>query len=359
MERYDAAILEHDIENDSAQRVVIERLQRLADELASSRPLWVKLGFKKAVQGLYIYGPVGVGKTFLMDMFYDYVAKQHKARFHFHQFMQQVDEQLRRLQGQKDPLRRIAAHLAKTTRLLCFDEFLVYDVADAMILSELLQAILAKGVVLVATSNTPPDELYAKGVQRDRFLPAISLIKQHCQVLALKDQRDYRLGRLSLSQAYLTPLNKASEQLLNQQFISMTKKMKTGMDLSIQNRRIPCVKLGDRVVWFAFDVICNLPRSQLDYLEIAERFDTVFVSDIPVLTSNDTVRVILLIHFIDVMYDKGIRLIVSAAVEAGKLYTEGEKLTAFQRTLSRIEEMQSEDYLRRHQRRQRHLLSGG
>ena len=352
MDYYDAAVACADIQDDPAQRAIILPMQRVADELAKPKSSWFHWGRKTEMQGLYLYGPVGVGKTFLVDMFYQYVAEGHKSRFHFHQFMQQVDASLRRLQGTKNPLQHIAAKLAKTTRLLCFDEFLVYDVADAMILSDLLQAILAQGVVLVATSNTSPDNLYLNGVHRERFIPAIEIIKQHCEVVALAHPGDYRLGRPHLSKAYLTPLDKAAHQALVAQFSTIASHVMDKVDISVQKRLIPCIKRGERAVWFEFDVICNLPRSQLDYLEIADRFDTVFVSNIPILTSNDTVRAILLIHFIDVMYDRGIRLILSAAVPATQLYLSGEKLKEFQRTLSRLEEMQSEDYSRRHQRRQ-------
>lgn len=352
MDHYDAAVASAEINNDPSQREIIIQMQRVADELAASKRSWFNCRRKKQGTGLYLHGPVGVGKTYLGDLFYQNVAESRKSRFHFHQFMQQVDAELRRLQGKKDPLRQVAANIAKTTRLLFFDEFMVYDVADAMILAELFQSLFAHNVVLVATSNIRPDDLYLQGVQRERFLPAIALIKQHCQVLALAAHADYRLGRSPQQQAYLYPLDAAARQALSEQFAAIAVTVMEGGGLSVQNRLIPCVKYCERAVWFKFDVICNLPRSQLDYLEIADRFDTVFVSDIPILTVNDTVRIILLINFIDVMYDRGIRLIVSAAVAVEQLYLKGEKHNAFQRTLSRLEEMQSEDYSRRHQRRQ-------
>ena len=352
MEEYDKAVARADSRDDPAQRFIVKYMQRVADGLAVPRHPWYKGWRKQEVLGLYLYGPVGVGKTYLGDLFFQHVDERYKSRFHFHHFMQQIDAQLRRLQGQKDPLRRIAADLAKTTRLLCFDEFMVYDVADAMILAELLQALFAHNVVLVATSNIPPDDLYLNGPQRDRFLPAIELIKTHCQIVSVPKHADYRLGRPLLQQAYLYPLDDKAERELTQQFKAISGESVEGVELTVQNRLIPCVKCSDRAVWFKFDVICNLPRSQLDYLELAERFDTVFISDIPILTTDDTVRVILLIHFIDVMYDRGIRLVFSAAATIKQLYLSGEKFTSFQRTLSRLEEMQSEDYVRRHQRRQ-------
>jgi len=351
VEKYNLAITHGEINDDLKQREILNALQRVADELIPPKHAWLRRGRKKAVIGLYLYGPVGGGKTYLMDLFYQHLTEPHKARFHFHHFMQQIDAKLRRLQGKKNPLQLIAASLAKSTRVLCLDEFLVHDIADAMILSELLQALLAHDVVLVATSNTRPDDLYLNGLQRARFLPAIDLIKTHCQVLALAESRDYRLGRTPLLQAYLYPLNQTTESLLIQQFDAVAPNSTAHFELPIQNRLIPCVKYSERAVWFEFKVICNLPRSQLDYLEIANRFDTVFVSHIPALTSTDTVSAILLTHFIDVMYDQGVRLVVSAAVPLDLLYTAGGVRQSFQRTLSRLQEMQSVDYLQRHPRR--------
>ncbi len=351
IEAYNAAVARKDINDDLQQRQIIVALQRVADELEAPARGWFGWGRKKSVMGLYLHGPVGVGKTYLVDLFYDCISEQHKARFHFHHFMQQIDAQLRRLQGQKDPVRRIAADLAKTTRLLCLDEFLVHDVADAMILAELLTALFEHGIILVATANTCPDDLYLDGVHRERFLPAIELLKRHCEVLLLSDHRDYRLGRAPLMQAYLYPLNQAARQSLTEQFDTIAVNPVEGGELTVQQRLIPCVKFSDHAVWFTFEVICNVPRCQLDYLEIADRFDTVFVSEIPVLTSDDTVRAIMLIHFIDVMYDRGIHLVVSAAVVASRLYLGGSMIKSFQRTLSRLEEMQSIDYLQRHEHR--------
>lgn len=352
MEQYDAAIARKEISDDSAQREVLMHMQRVADELASSQRNWLRPWRKKEINGLYLYGPVGVGKTYLGDLFFQHVPEPRKARFHFHHFMQQVDAQLRRLQGHKDPLQRVAADIAKTTRLLCFDEFMVHDIADAMILGELLRALFKHHVVLVATSNIHPDGLYENGLHRERFLPAIQLLKEHCEIVSLGEHADYRLGHTPLQHAYLYPLNKNAEQVMAQQFEAIAAKIEENVELTIQNRLIPCVKCSDKAVWFEFNIICNLPRSQLDYLEIADRFDTIFISGIPALTANDTVQVLLLIHFVDVMYDRGIQLVISAAVEVKQLYIEGEMYVKFQRTLSRLEEMQSEDYLQRHQRRQ-------
>ncbi|GGI89003.1 cell division protein ZapE [Legionella impletisoli] len=341
---YEAAIAEGLIEHDPIQRLILAKLQQIANEvLRSSR--WFKRS--KPIKGLYLYGPVGAGKTFVMDLFYNALPLKQKTRFHFHHFMQQVDAQLRSLQGLKDPLKKIASDLAKKSRVLCLDEFLVYDIADAMILAQLLKALFSHQVILVATSNTPPDQLYLKGLQRARFLPAIDLIKQHCDVMALGDKRDYRLGRVSSIDAYLCPLNEVTEKKMNDQFHEIAPKAEEHSTITVQTREIRCKKISDEAVWFEFNVICNLPRSQLDYLEIADRFNTIFVSGIPTLSSQDMVKVILLMHFIDVMYDNGIRVIISAEAPPDELYQQGPLHAEFQRTVSRLFEMQSFDYLNR------------
>ncbi len=338
IEAYEQAVVRSEIQSDPAQRDILQAMQRVVDQL--SIPAW-RRGWQ-AVTGLYLYGPVGVGKTYLGNLFYQYVPIVHKARFHLHQLMQFIDSELRRLQGHRDPLRAIAAQLSKTTRLLFIDEFMVNDVADAMILAELLQALFSNRVVLVATSNIAPDGLYEKGVQRARFLPAIALIKSHCEILSLAPHADYRLGRKPLEEAYYYPLNKPAHQQLIAQF-SLYNPLGPG-SISVQHRDIVCVNISKQAVWFLFDVICNLPRCQLDYLELAMRFDVIFVSDMPQLFAGDTVRVVLLMHLIDVLYDRGTRLVMSAAVPVEELYTEGPLRFAFQRTLSRLIEMQSMGY---------------
>jgi len=355
LEHYNAAIARGEINDDPLQREVLTQLQKLAYDLEQEQSSWFSWG-KKSIKGAYIYGPVGVGKTYLVDLFYDCLQEKKKARFHFHHFMQQIDAQLRRLQGQKDPLRLIAKEVAKTTRLLCFDEFLVDDVAYAMILAELLQALVREGVVLVISSNTKPDNLYAKGVQRQRFLPAIVLINKECVVMHLNEERDYRLGREPLLDAYLYPLNQATEDKMEEQFASLAPQAQVNQLVMIQSRGIPYIKSDPKSIWFAFEVLCNFPRSQLDYLELADRFEHIFISGVPSLTVNHTAQAIMFIHFIDVMYDRGIKVIISAAVAMDELYLSGEMFESFKRTLSRLNEMQSVDYLSRHPRRVVHNI---
>ena len=344
LDTYKASVMRAEIRDDALQRQVIPILQRIIDELASARRSWFR---KPRIKGLYLYGSVGVGKTYLMDLFYENIPTQQKSRFHFHHFMQYIDAELRARQGQKDPLRRIAAAFSKSTRVLCLDELLVQDVADAMILTELLHELFKHGVVLVVTANTAADDLYLNGPQRARFLPAIALLKTHCEVFFLNESIDYRLGHQPLFQAYCYPLDHAALASLTEQFKALTFPHLVREDgvLTIQQRSIAFVKCSERVVWFRFDTICNIPRSSLDYLEIAENFDTVFVSDIPLLSADDTTHAVLLIRFIDVMYDRRIRVILSAEAPAAQLYPAGSMLASFQRTLSRLEEMQSIDYL--------------
>lgn len=336
---YEAAIERAEIKNDPLQREVLITLQGLLDH----KRKW----YNKQRQGLYLYGPVGAGKSYLIDLFFQHLPEKKKARFHFHHFMQQMDSQLRKLQGTKNPLIKMAKTLAKTTRILCFDEFFVQDVAHAMILAQFLQALIDNGVMIIISSNTHPDDLYKNGVQRDRFLPAIALIKRHCEVRELSPRQDYRRGRRPRVNAYLYPLNQQTTDSMEQQFSYFAKESHIFGTITIQQREIPYVKCNTRTIWFDFNRICALPRSQLDYLEIATRFDVIFLSDIPAGLERHATQALLFIYFVDVLYDRRIKLIISAEVAADELYQTGALQEPFKRTLSRLHEMQSEDYLSR------------
>ncbi len=357
LQYYLSAIDSGDIVDDPLQRDIIAHMQRLEEELNTSTPGWRFWRRPQLIRGLYIYGPVGGGKTFLANLFYEHLSENKKTRFHFHHFMQQIDIQLRRLQGNKNPLQLIAKDIAKKSRVIFFDEFLVNDVAYAMILAQLLQALMNQGVIMIFTSNTRPDDLYLNGVQRDRFLPAITVIKTNCNVLHLLELRDYRLGREPLLEAYFYPLTPKTQKAMEQQFRQVAQQIEEQGVICLQNREVFFYQRGEESIWFDFGVLCNMPRSQLDYLELADLFSHVFLSNIPVLTENHTAQVILFVHLIDVLYDRGIKLIISAEVPVEDLYTKGEMLHTFKRTLSRLLEMQSADYLRRHPKklRQDHL----
>ncbi len=346
--RYEAAIAQGEIRNDANQRQILQVMQTILTRIDKKKSTW--FGRKKFAQGLYLYGPVGSGKTYLVDLFYQHLESP-KARYHFHHFMQQIDTQLRHLQGQKNPLEYIAKQFAKTIRVLCLDEFLVHDVAHAMILAQLLELFFSKGIILIATSNSAPGLLYAKGVHRERFLPAIHLIERHCEIHTLTTQCDYREGREPHIEAYLYPLNAVTTEILEEQYVHLASNSLALGEITIQNRDIPFVKKSDKAIWFEFKTLCSIPRSQLDYLEIAEQFQTVVISNIPALGPNDTIAVILFIRLVDIFYDRRIKLIISAAVPLEHLYEAGELYDSFKRTLSRLKEMRAFTYFSQRSRR--------
>lgn len=346
---YDAAVAHEEIVDSGNQRRVLKTLNTIYKSAINPPKIawWQRLWSPKIIMGVYIYGPVGVGKTYLMNLFYDALPEEHKKRFHFHHFMQHVDKALRASQGMQNPLKHIASTFAEGIRVLCLDEFLVEDVADASILGELLSELFRHGLTLVATANTKPDDLYLDGLHRERFLPAIDLINVHCKVMCLDDHTDYRVGREALPDAYLYPVNKANEALMRQQFLQLSGQSEIRAEtrlIAIQSRDIEYIGQGERVIWFDFHVICNMPRSQLDYLEIAKRFDTVFVSHVRALSEDDAAQLILFIRFVDVMYDEGVHLVLLADTPVDAIYLQGPMSKMFERTLSRLKEMQSADY---------------
>lgn len=349
IEIYQQLVLDHKIDADPSQERILPELNDILFKLNTQAKTFL---FKKkqAIAGIYLYGTVGSGKTFLMDLFYEAAAIQEKARYHYHHFMQYVDSELRRLQGQKNPLDIIAANLAKTTQLLCLDEFMVHHIAEAMILGELLKALFERNTVLVITSNAHPDDLYPDGLQRTRFLPAIALLKSRLTVLSLSAARDFRFGHDTQFAAYLYPLSETNYIKMTEHFRRMEPNALSEGVITVQKRLIPYVKCGQEAIWFDFQVICNIPRSQLDYLELADKFQTLFISHVPKISEQSITPGLLFIQLVDVLYDRGIRLILCGAVPLDELYTAGEMLTAFQRTRSRLEEMQSMYYLKRKER---------
>jgi len=334
---------------DSAQWAALERLERLYDELVA---------FKKARQsllrwlkpptpprGVYFWGPVGTGKSFLMDAFYAAVPLRRKTRVHFHAFMRSVHEELKTLKREEDPLLTVAARIARRFRLVCFDEFHVSDVADAMILGRLFGALFANGVVFVTTSNYRPDNLYPNGLQRQNLLPTIALLKQWLDVVRVDGGTDYRLRELEHAACYYTPLSAPVEAELAERF----ERMRPGPDedprLSIEARTIKARKRAGSLVWFDFAELCDGPRSQLDYLEIARRFAIVIVSSVPRLTPDMGNAARRFTWLVDVLYDHRVKLLLSAAVPAEELYREGPNSQEFPRTVSRLIEMRTHEYM--------------
>ncbi|MBA3563145.1 MAG: AFG1 family ATPase, partial [Gammaproteobacteria bacterium] len=311
-----------------------------------------RLGFRDVertpVRGLYLWGGVGRGKTWLMDLFFDCLPFEDKRRRHFHRFMQAVHHELARLDDQADPLEAVASRIAAETRIVCFDEFHVSDIADAMLLGTLFDALFRRGVTLVATSNMPPEDLYKDGLQRQRFLPAIADIQAHTTTLHLTGTDDYRFRVLEKAEIYHSPLDVLADAGLEDAFERIAPEPgKRDHALEIEGRAIPARRRADGVVWFEFAHLCGGPRGPADYIEIARCFQTVLVSNIPLLDETRDNEARRFITLVDEFYDRNVKLIVSAAAPAAELYR-GERLGfEYRRTLSRLQEMQSRDYLAR------------
>ncbi len=302
-------------------------------------------------RGLYLWGGVGRGKTWLMDMFFESLPFPEKRRRHFHRFMYDAHAELKGLQNRESPLDSVADGIARDTRVLCFDELFVSDIADAMILGGLFGALFKRGVTLVATSNVPPRDLYKDGLQRQRFLPAIDLIERHVDVLNVDGATDYRLRQLTQAGTYLLRDSPDTPQHLEALFAELAHYgSSTGGTIEIEGRTIPVVRRSSSAVWFEFEALCGGPRSQDDYIEIAREYQSVIVADVPILDALRENQARRFIALVDELYDRNVNLIVSAAALPVELYR-GDRLGfQFERTVSRLIEMQSEDYLAREHR---------
>ncbi len=354
LNRYLSDLERPEFEKDPAQRIAVEHLQRLYEQLLSTpRPTkgwWQKLrGGNTSVEpikGLYFWGGVGRGKTYLVDTFYDGLPFKEKRRVHFHRFMQRVHTERKALRHQADPLTLIADQWAQETRIICFDEFVVNDVADAVILVKLLKALFDRGVSLVATSNVEPLNLYKGGLQRDLFLPAIDLIYRHCEVINIDSGVDYRLRFLSKAETYFTPLSDAATQGLTFAFENLAPDAgKFNAQIEVEGRMLTALRRAEGVIWFDFKELCEGPRSQNDYIELARSFNTLVVSGVPVLDRLHEDQARRFINLVDVLYDHNVKLILSADATADGLYTGSRNAFEFQRTISRLQEMQSHEYL--------------
>lgn len=349
-EYYEHALAQRGYQADDAQRAAVERLQQAYDEWVAFKSQRSN-AFKRLIsrpevpRGVYMWGGVGRGKSFLMDSFYSVVPVVRKTRLHFHEFMRGVHRQLDDLKGVANPLDEVARRIAKKYRLICFDEFHVSDIADAMILYNLLKALFDNGVSFIMTSNYMPDTLYPDGLHRDRILPAIALLKEKLDVLNVDAGFDYRKRALEQVEAYHTPLGAEADRALRHAFAKLAETADEDPRIHIESREIKALRRAGGVVWFDFATLCGGPRSQNDYLEIASRFHTVVLSDIPCMSASMSSEARRFTWLVDVFYDHKVKLLMSAEVEPEQLYTQGMLANEFHRTVSRIVEMQSSEYM--------------
>lgn len=354
---YEEKIQSGKLISDPHQHQVVLQFEKLFHEMLASQNvfnrlksrfcLWLGLP-QKPVKGIYLWGSVGRGKTAIMDMFFHLLPFRHKERLHFHRFMQHVHQKLALFQGASEPLYLVAKSFKARTSIICFDEFYVTDIADAMILSELFRHLFSMGVTLVATSNIIPEDLYSNGLQREKFLPTIALIKQYTEVISMDGATDYRMQYLANAQLYQFPLDEKSEQNLMAHFLGLAQDEGVpNKSLLIMDRNIPTKWLAENIVWFDFQALCKGARSALDYIQIARDFKTVLLSNVTQMgeDSEDVAR--RFIALVDELYDHKVTLILSAAVPMQELYQGTRHRFDFQRTISRLTEMQSMDYLRK------------
>ncbi len=347
---YEAELLQRGYRSDVAQLGAVAALERCENEWADykarrSNALTKLISRPPIPRGVYMHGGVGRGKSFLMDCFFQSVPLTRKTRLHFHEFMREVHRELADLQGTVNPLDELGKRMAKRYRLICFDEFHVADITDAMILHRLLDALFKNGVGMVTTSNFTPDGLYPNGLHRDRILPAIELLKSHMQVISVDNGTDYRRRTLEKVQMYHTPLGEAADAAMNQAFTELAEAKDESPVLTIESREIKARRKAGGVVWFDFKTLCGGPRSQNDYLELATQFHTVMLSDVPQMFIRHASEARRFTWLVDVLYDRRCKLIMSAAVAPESLYTEGPLSHEFPRTASRLNEMQSAEFL--------------
>ncbi len=348
---------EHGFTLDASQLNAVEHLERLYEDLIGLERmesfLVRLLASKKVVKGLYLWGGVGRGKSFLMDSFFNCAPVESKRRIHFHRFMQEVHQRMNALTGQAEPLAGVASDVAKDTRLLCLDEFHITDITDAMLMRKLLEGLMEQGVVVLTTSNFAPDALYLHGLQRQQFLPAIDLIKQNFDIVNVDDGVDYRLRELEKAGVYHIGAD-ANERMANE-FMAIARHEVSGdTELDIEGRAVPVRRHARDIVWFDFAALCDGPRGKPDYIELSKRYHTVMVSNVPCFGAGTGDKLRRFVWMIDEFYDRRVKLILSASVPADQLIADASEGDAFQanlnsslkdRLVSRLTEMQAHDYL--------------
>lgn len=363
LQRYNVDLKRPDFSADAAQRRAVECLQNLHDELVESEQTERAASLvqrllgrfiaeeREPIKGLYFWGGVGRGKTYLMDTFFESLPFERKMRAHFHRFMRRVHGDLKALSGEKNPLTVIADRIAREAKVICFDEFFVSDITDAMILAGLFEQLFARNVVLVATSNIVPEELYKDGLQRARFLPAIDLLKAKTKVVNVDGGVDYRLRTLEQAELYHSPLDAQADAILRDSFDKLSPEAgRADVALDIEGRKIHARHVADDVVWFDFPALCDGPRSQNDYIELSRIYHAVLISNIPQMGAKNDDLARRFINLVDEFYDRHVKLVVSAEVPLESLYCGGRLEFEFQRTISRLLEMQSHNYLAREHR---------
>jgi cell division protein ZapE len=341
---------EHGFTLDAAQERVAAAFERLEGQLAAAERndsgLWRWFRRPSSVEGIYLWGPVGRGKSFLMDAFFRLAPIERKRRVHFHRFMQEIHHRLRALQGEQDPLRMVGEDTARRGRLLCLDELHVTDIGDAMLMRGLLERLFELGVALVTTSNQHPDELYPHGLQRAQFVPAIELIKQHLEVIELEGGSDYRLRTLEKAGVYHFPLGEAAEAAQKGAFLGVAGEPgEADVALEIDGRSIQARHVGPGTVWFGFAELCEEPRGTADYIELARRYHTVLISGVPKFQPSMAESLRRFTWLVDEFYDRRVKLILSADAPLETLYQGVEPLGDIERTRSRLIEMQTRRYL--------------
>ena len=348
---------EHGFTLDASQLLAVARLQRLSEDLIGLEKLessFIRLLAKKrVVKGMYLWGGVGRGKSFLMDSFFNCAPVAKKRRIHFHRFMQEVHQRMNALTGQAEPLAAMARDVAKETRLLCLDEFHITDITDAMLMRKLLEGLMEQGVVVLTTSNFEPDALYMHGLQRTQFMPAIDLIKQRFDIVNVDDGTDYRLRELEKAGVYHTGAD--ADVRMRDEFIAIARHdISEEGELEIEGRSVPVRRHARDVAWFDFNALCDGPRGKPDYIELSKRYHTVMVSHVPQFSAGMADKLRRFVWMIDEFYDRRVKLIISAPVAADALIVEADQADAFQanlnaslkdRLVSRLTEMQSHDYL--------------
>lgn len=353
LQLYHQAIEKGELEKNDAQQVVAQKLdfiyhnliKRQKQRASTYGKVRRKIKPRAPIKGLYLWGGVGVGKTWLVDNFYQCLTIK-KMRIHFHSFMRDIHQQLTTLQGTKNPLQIIAKSIADNHIVICFDEFFVSNIADAMILAELFEYLFAGGICLIATSNVSPDELYKNGLQRERFMPTIDLIKKYTDIVQLVIDKDYRYRHIEKAGVYYTPLNHAAERNMEKAFSAFSKNETYSTEpIQISNRTFNIIKQADDTVWFDFHELCALPRAPQDYLAIAKNYQYILISNIPAISAKNSDIALRFINLIDILYDQHVRVAISASTEIHQIYTEGRVSFEFERTKSRLIEMQSADYL--------------